>query len=182
MPEVEPRRAGSVLYVLIAIMTVAQAGCLLAIAGAAGGAAATGYFYCKGHIYHDYPASLPDVHNAVRASLMDLHFPLFTDEVKDGKAFLVTKMTNGKKVRIYLSCVSSLIPSDGVITRLGIRVATFGDESISDRIFKQVDFRLGHPAPMAPSPTPGGAPPIGAPVPIQPTSFQTHEPTIAPPK
>jgi hypothetical protein len=181
MPEAERKYTSRMLYTLLAGLALMQGGCLLALASVAGGAAATGYLYCKGRIYRDYPASLPDVRNAVHAALLDLHFLIFTEEVKDGKAFFVTKTTNGKKVRINLDCLSSPIPSEGMLTRVSIRVAAFGDESVSARILDQVAFRLTHPAavPLAPPP---GPPPIGAPVPIQPTSFQTTEPPSQPVK
>ncbi|HTU19409.1 MAG TPA: DUF3568 family protein [Gemmataceae bacterium] len=179
MPEAERKHSGRLLYALVAVLALAQAGCLLALAGAAGGAAATGYFYCKGRLYRDYPNCLPDVYRAVQAALLDLHLPIFTEEAKDGKAFLVTKTTNGKKVRIYLNCLSSPIPADGTITRMAIRVGAFGDESVCVRIFEQTALRLGHPVPVAPAPPPG-APPVGAPVPLQQTGFQTNEPKVAP--
>ncbi|MGH7169722.1 MAG: DUF3568 family protein [Gemmataceae bacterium] len=180
MPEAEREHSGRLLYVVIAVLALTQGGCLLALAGVAGGAA-TGYFYCKGRVYRDYPASLPDLRNAVRAALLDLHFYIFTDEAKDGKAFLITKTTNGKKVRIYLNCMSSPVPADGLVTRLAIRVGAFGDEGVCTRLFEQVAFRLSHPAPIVPAPPPG-APPIGPPVPVQQTGFQTTEPTVAPAK
>lgn len=166
------------LYALLAVLALAQGGCLLALAGVAGGAAATGYFYCKGRIYRDFPASFPDVYTAVRAALLDLHFVIFTDEAKDGKAFFVTKTTNGKKVRIYLDCLSSPIPAEGLLTRVSIRVACFGDEAVSKHIFDQVAWRLSHPGPIAPASP--GPPPVTAPPPIQQTGFQTTEPKLAP--
>jgi hypothetical protein len=174
MPEKQRKHSGRWLYALIAVLALTQAGCLLAVLGAAGGAAATGYFYCKGRIYRDYPASLPDVHNAVHAALLDLHFPIFTEQAKDGKAFLVTKTTNGKRVRIYLNCMSSPVPADGPMTRVSIRVGCFGDDSVCVRIFEQAGCHLSHPAPILPAP-----PPVGAPVPVQQTGFQTTEPKAA---
>ena len=177
MPAAERKYSGRVLYALVALLALSQAGCLLAVAGAAaGGAAAGGYFYCKGRLYRDYPASLPDVRNAVHAALLDLHFLIFTEEAKDGKAFLVTKTTNGKKIRINLDCMSSPIPAEGLVTRVSIRVATFGDEGISARIFEQITLHLSHPAPVAPVP----ATPLGPPMPVQQTGFQTPEPKLAP--
>jgi hypothetical protein len=163
-------------------LALTQGGCLLAIASVAGGAAATGYFYYKGRVYRDYAASFPDVRNAIHAALLDMHFLIFTEEAKDGKAFVVTKTTSGKKVRIYLDCLSSPIPAEGLMTRVSIRVACFGDESVSARIFEQVAFRLGHPAPAPIGPAPPGPPPIAAPQPIQATGFQTSEPKLAPEK
>lgn len=168
------------LYVLIALLALAQTGCLLALAGVAGGAAATGYFYYKGRVYRDYPASFPDVLNAIHAAMTDLHFVIFADETKDGKAFFVTKTTNGKKVRIYLDSLASPIPSEGLMTRVSIRVACFGDEAISRRIFDQVAIRLGHPGPIPAAPP--GPPPIVVAPPVQQTGFQTTEPKLAPAK
>ncbi len=176
----EKKRGPGALYTLIAVLALVQGGCLLAIAGVAGGAAATGYFYCKGQVYRDFPANFTDVHNAVRAALLDLHFIIFTEEAKDGKAFFVTKTTNGKKVRIYLNCLSSPIPAEGLITRVSIRVACFGDEAVSAHIFDQVAFRLSHPGPIVAPPP--GPPPVAPPQPIQPTGFQTTEPKLAPAK
>jgi hypothetical protein len=175
MPATE-RKYTPGLYALIAFVALMPGGCLLAVAGVAGGAAATGYLYYKGRVYRDYPAALPDVRNAVHAALLDLHFLIFTEEVKDGKGFLITKTTAGKKVRIYLDCLSSQIPAEGLITRVSIRVACFGDESVSARVFEQVAFRLSHTAPSPIGPAPPGPPPTAAPQPIQQTGFQTTEP------
>jgi uncharacterized protein DUF3568 len=170
----------SVLYAFVAVLALIQGGCLLAVAGVAGGAAATGYFYCKGQVYRDFPANFIEVHNAVRAALLDLHFIIFTEEAKDGKAFFVTKTTNGKKVRIYLNCLSSPIPAEGLLTRVSIRVACFGDEAVSAHIFDQVAYRLSHSGPIVAPPP--GPPPVAPPQPIQPTGFQTSEPKLAPAK
>ncbi len=144
MPASEPKYTARMLYPLVAVLAIVQGGCLLAIAGVAAGGAATGYLYCKGRIYRDYPANLPDVRNAVHAGLLDLHFLIFTEEAKDGKAFVVTKTTNGKKVRIYLDSLASPIPAEGLVTRVSIRVGAFGDENISVRILDQVAWRLSH--------------------------------------
>jgi hypothetical protein len=175
MPSEERKAPTRCLYVLLAVGALAHTGCLLAVASLAAGAGATGYCYCKGRMYRDFGAPLPVVHAAARAALLDLHFVLFTEDAKDGKVFLVTRTANGKKVRIYLDALSSPIPSEGVLTRVAIRVATFGDEGISARIFEQIDFRLKQPAPVVP-PTP--LPPT--PTPVQQTGFQTSEPRIAP--
>jgi hypothetical protein len=178
MPSAERKFIDRTLYALIAFLALIQGGCLLAIAGVAGGAAATGYFYYKGRVYRDYAASFPDVRNALHNALTDMNFLIYTEEVKDGKGFVVTKTTSNKKVRIYLDCLSSPIPAEGLVTRVSIRVACFGDESVSARIFEQVALRLGHPAPVGPAPP--GPPPSAPPQPIQATSFQTTEPKLAP--
>jgi len=180
MPETERKLTARVFYPIVAALAVLQGGCLLAIAGVCAGGAAAGYFYYKGRICRDYAAGLPAVRNATHAALNDLHFLVFTEEVKDGKAFIVTKTAAGKKVRIYLDCLPSPIPAEGLVTRVSIRVAAFGDESVSVRIFDQIAWRLSNAAPAAPVPPP----PLGPPAPIQQTSavqpFQTTEPPPAP--
>ena len=188
MPDAERKYMSRLLWPLLAVLALTQSGCLLALVGTCvGGAATTGYLYCKGKVYRDYIAGITDVRNATHNALMDLHF-LFTEDFKDGKAFFVTRTTNGKKVKIYLDCLSSPIPAEGPVTRVSIRVATFGDEGVSVRILDAIAFRLlnrptivpAPPSSPAPSPTPG--PPVGPPVPIQPTSFETTEPPTAKPK
>ncbi|HWG47584.1 MAG TPA: DUF3568 family protein [Gemmataceae bacterium] len=184
MPEAVRKQTGRMLYPIVATLAILQGGCLLALAGVGAGAAATGYLYAKGRIYRDYPASLPDVRNAVRAALLDLHFLIFTEEAKDGKAFLVTKTTNGKKVRVYLDCLASPIPAEGLVTRVSIRVGAFGDENVSMHILDQVAWRLSHGPAPGPVPVPAVQP--GPPTPIQQTSgvqsFQTTEPPPARPQ
>ena len=180
MPTTDRKYSPRIAFALFAVLTLAQAGCLLAVAGAAAGTGAAGYFYCKGRLYRDFGVPLPDVRNAVHAALLDLHFILLTDDAKDGKAFILTRTADGKKVRIYLDVVTNPIPSEGMLTRVAIRVATFGDEGVTARIFDQIALRLGHPAPVVPI-APGPSP-IIAPVPAQQTGFQTTEPKMAPPK
>lgn len=187
MPAARRSYRGPLLCSLAAGLALTSAGCLLAIAGLATGGAATGYFYCKGRIYKDFNAGLPDVYNAVHAALVDLQFPIYTEESKDGKAFFLTKTSNGKKVRIYLESLSSPIPSERLLTRVSIRVATFGDEGVSARLFDQILFHVAHPTLLAPAPAaapPPGTTPPPPPVPIQQTSavkpFETNAPPLAP--
>jgi Protein of unknown function (DUF3568) len=179
MPEAERKFTGRVLYSVVAVLTIVQSGCLLAIAGATAGAAATGYLYYKGRIYRDYPAALPLVRNAVHDALLDLKFPILTEEFKDGKALLVTKTTAGKKIRLHLDCLNSPIPAESLLTRVSVRVDFFGDEGVSARILDQVTWRLTQAPPIVP------APPAG-PAPIQQTSsvrpFETLQPPLAAPE
>lgn len=180
MPTTERKYSPRIAFALFAVLALAQAGCLLAVAGAAAGAGTAGYFYYKGRLYRDFAVPLPDVRNATHAALLDLHFILLTDDAKDGKAFILTRTADGKKVRIYLDVVTNPIPAEGTLTRVSIRVATFGDEGVTARIFDQIALRLSHPAPIvpiAPGPTP-----IISPVPAQQTGFQTTEPKPAPVK
>src|SRR5262245_9387067 len=49
-----------------ALLALANAGCLLAVAGVAAGAGGAAYVYNNGLIYRDYPANLADTVAAVR--------------------------------------------------------------------------------------------------------------------
>jgi hypothetical protein len=182
MPEAERKFPGRMVYPIVAALVVLQGGCLaLGIVGAcAGGAAATGYLYSKGRVYRDYPASVPDLRNAIHAALQDLHFLIFTEEAKDGKAFVVTKTTNGKTVRVYIDSISSPIPAEGLMTRVSVRVATFGDESVSVRILDQVGWRLAHAPTFVPGPPPVPPAPIQQTSGVKPTATR-DEPPLAPP-
>jgi hypothetical protein len=182
MPEGERNYTGRILYAIVAGLALLPGGCLLALASVAAGGAVGGYLYYKydkGRIYRDYPATVPDVRNAVHAALLDLHFVIDADEVKDGNALVKTKTSGGKKVSIHIDCVASPIPSEGLFTRVSIRVACFGDEGVSIRILDQVARHLAPIPVVEPAPAPG-------PTPLQPTSgvrpVAHTEPPLAPPQ
>ena len=160
-------------YLVVAALVLVNGGCLLVAAGVAGGATA-GYLYYKGRLYHDYPANLADAQAAVRTSLLELQFPVLTQETDTGSAFVSTRTADGAKVRIHLDVVPSRVPAEGALTRVSIRVGAFGDESVSARILDQVGRHLaGPPVLGAPQPVPG---------PAQPPAPVTRPPeTVAPP-
>jgi len=74
MPKAERKCTARVIYPIVAAVAILQGGCLLAVPGVCAGGAAAGYFYYKGRICRDYPASLPNVYTAAQAALNDLHF------------------------------------------------------------------------------------------------------------
>ena len=47
---------------------------------------------------------------------------------------------NGDRVRIYLDIIDG--PAEGPVTRICVRVATFGDYALSERILNQVGAHL----------------------------------------
>jgi hypothetical protein len=150
----------------VAALAVAQTGCLVVAAGAAAGAAATGYVYYKGRLYRDYPAGVADALAATRAGLLDLQFPLVSEETKDGSACVSSRTADGTAVRIWLDMVPSRVPADGSMTRISVRVGAFGDEAVSARILDQIVMHLVPPALVRPqaSVAPGLAEPAIQPV------------------
>ncbi len=184
MPKWERNYQGRMLYLIVAVLSVVSGGCLAVVAGLAAGGAAGGYLYYKydkGKIYRDYPASLADVRNAVHAALRDLNFQVATEGAKDGRSLVVTHTTDGKKVRVYIDCLASPIPAEGMFTRVSIRVAHFGDEAVSLRILDQVSHHLTPATVIVPVPVPAPGP-----TPLQPTSaikpVAATEPPLAPPQ
>jgi hypothetical protein len=178
----------------LALLALANGGCLLAVAGAAG-AGAVGYAYYNGLLYRDYHANLDDSLAAVRAALVELQFPIIEQKADTGTAYVKTRTADGHTVRIHLDLVPSPIPVEGSLTRVGIRVGFSGDEPISVRILEQINRHLvapgaapeaagptkailGNPQPLVPGQTSGvrqavyetAQPPLAPPVPIAPTA------------
>jgi hypothetical protein len=165
------RRLGA--CVLWAGLAFSQAGCLFVAAGVAGGAAA-GYCYSKGKVCQEYRADLLDAWQATRAALHELGMPL-TKETRDGREGLIESRTgDGERVRILLEMYPSRIPADGNLTRICVRVATFGDHPLSGRILDQVSRHLV-PTDMVYQPAAQPVvPPAGSP--------QTAPPPLLPPE
>jgi hypothetical protein len=149
---------------VVAGLALAQTGCLVVAAGAAAGAAATGYVYYKGCLSRAYPANIEYALSATRTSLQELQFPLITEEAKDGSAYLASKTADGTNVRIWLEMVPSRIPSDGNLTRVSVRVGAFGDEAVSMRILDQIGAHLLPPSLVRPQ--------LAVPSPVVPSAVQ----------
>lgn len=143
------------LYLALGLMSLASSGCLLAVAGVAGGAAA-GYAYHRGKVGQEFQAGFPDTWAATHAALVELGMPIVSEEKQADTGFIESRTAENDRVRIYLDSHTSKIPAEGTLTRVGIRVATFGDQPVSDRILYQIGAHL--------TPTPGGVP-VSAPSP-----------------
>lgn len=132
-------------WVALALFAACQAGCMLAVAGAAAGAGAAGYMYYNGLLYRDYNANMGDAAAALRASLVELGFPLLKEKNDTGSASFQTQTGDGHTVRVYLDTVPSPIPSEGAVTRVSVRVGFSGDEGVSARILDQMSKHLVSP-------------------------------------
>jgi hypothetical protein len=161
-----------VLIGLAGLLLVANTGCLFVAAGAAAaGGAAAGYAYFSAPVYQEFPLAVPDAAALTRASLADLQLPLVKEEqTPDG--IKIESLTGDKKtILITLSARPQKLPSDGVVTRISVRVATFGDEMVSGRILDTIQIH----APVRPT----AAPQVQSHTPIQPVVAQTPEPPPA---
>jgi hypothetical protein len=167
------RRLG---WVALALFAACQAGCMLAVAGAAAGAGAAGYMYYNGLLYRDYHANMGDAAAALRTSLVELGFPLLKEKNDAGSAYFQSQTGDGSTVRVYLDTVPSPIPSEGAVTRISVRVGFSGDESVSARILDQVSKHLISPAGPVSAVTPAAPPTV---TPAVATTPQTPPPPLA---
>jgi hypothetical protein len=167
-------------WCVLGLVVLVQAGCMLAVASAAAGAAGAGYLYYNGLVYRDYNANLGDAVAAVRTSLVELQFPLLKETNDTGSAYFQSQTGDGHTVRIYLDMVPSPIPSEGSVTRISIRVGFSGDDSVCSRILDQVNTHLTSPKMMS---APNSAPVVPAtpPVVVAPRApAETTPPPLAP--
>ena len=138
----------------LALAALAQAGCLVVAAGAA--AAGAGYIYYKGEVPQTFAASIDDTRSAARAALTELGMPITAEEKESaGRFVLKSKLANGDVVRVNVEAEPGKFPAEGPVTRVGVRIATLGDYSASDRLLAQIGAHL---VPQTPAP---GAPPSG---------------------
>jgi hypothetical protein len=117
-------------------------------------------------MYRDYSASIPDTQAAVVAALGDLKFPVVSQATAGGETYVESLTADNTKVKIYLDPVPIRVPADGPVTRVSIRVGTFGDEDLTRRLLDQVGahlFPAGQPGPLRPVavPPPPTPPPPG---------------------
>lgn len=175
-----------VLLLLAAVAFAGQAGCLLVAAGLAGGAA-IGYAYCKGKVCQAYNASFEDSWAAAHQAMSELGFPVLREERDYASGWIQSSDASGDKIMLDLCLIDAPAPAGGPLTRVCVRVGTFGDYPLSERILHQVDAHLvpsglppgavlgaqGAPSTIEPPPAPSGAPvPVGPP--------QSAEPPPAP--
>jgi hypothetical protein len=165
---------------ILAAAALANSGCLFIAAGAAvGGAGYAGYAYCKGNVCQTYKANLPDAWAALHTALRELGMPVVSEAYHpDGESFVESRTADGETVRIYLDTSASPVPNENPLARICVRVATFGDQFVSDRVLSQVDTHLAAFPPPEPAPAPA-TPVLGPPQPFQPPP-QTAPPPLAP--
>ena len=157
---------------LLAVAAAGQSGCLLVAAGAAGGAAA-GYAYYNGRVCQSFVANFEDAWAATHAALGELGMPVLSEERQTGCGIIKTQTSDGDRIRVALDVIPSRIPAEGSLTRICVRVATFGDHPVSERILSQVGAHLvASPFTLPPA----GSPPLQAPI-----VPQTPSPTSEPP-
>jgi hypothetical protein len=167
----------------MAIVMLANGGCLAAAvvgAGAAAAGGAAGYVYLKGNVPDDFNADLKTTWTATKLALADLRLPVVREDLTEKRGTLETKTGTGSAVTLTLEPRVNKVPSDGPITRVSVRVGFEGDAEFSDRLFSQIAMRL-QAAPMIPQQTNATLPAVQRPIITSgiPASNQTGPPPVA---
>jgi hypothetical protein len=153
MPRIGQQGRVRIGYILLGGLILAQAGCLAAAATCAAGGAA-GYAYVNGKVTRDYMASRDDVWKALQDSLRELQMPLGRAETSDAEWVQESLTADGDKVSISLETEKSRIPAEGNLTHVGVRISTFGDSVVSNRILDQIGLHLVPASNLQSSPPP----------------------------
>src|SRR5438445_12808598 len=68
--------------------------------------------------------------------------PIVKEERNADGGFLESRTADNETVRIYVDALPSKIPAEGSLSRVSVRVATFGDKQFSNRLLDQVGLHL----------------------------------------
>jgi hypothetical protein len=101
----------------------------------------------------------------------ELGFPIIEEKPDTGTVYFRSKTGDGHAVRIYLDTIAASIPSEGPVTRVGVRVGLTGDDVVSARVLDQISTRLKPPTSL---------PSTNAPILDAPRPIETKAPPLAP--
>src|SRR5260370_26360528 len=101
--------------------------------------------------------------------------PIMKEERHLDSGVIKSETSDGDRVRIALEAIPSRIPAEGMLTRICVRVGTFGDHPVSERVLYQVGAHLVAGPPSMPPPSPVAPMPPIAPTPVP---RQTGEPPL----
>jgi hypothetical protein len=168
------------LWLLGALFALGQSGCLLVAAATAAGGAAVGYAYYKGKVSQAYYANFDDAWAATLAAMSELGLPVLRQE-RGPASGRIDSWISGDTVVIRLDEIEGAA-REGALTRISVRVGTFGDHPLSARVLAQIGAHLVPSEAIAPATEaslPGSPPPAAAPSVVAPATFQSGEPPLA---
>ena len=123
------------LMALTALLTLGS-GCALLVVGAAAGAGAGTVIYIKGELHSSEAVTFERAGRAAESALKDLGYAI-TDKKQDtAKYTLIAYGAGGTKITVTLEKTSA------TVTDIGVRVGTFGDETLSRQIMDKIKSRL----------------------------------------
>ena len=126
------KRIGMLLILLT--LAVAASGCWIVLAGAAG---ATGVYYMNGVAEKSYPYAVEKTYDGVLAALKDGEITPYQKGFDATSGTIEATLADGKKLKIELKAMGDNV------TRVRLRIGTFGDKDRSAEILAKIDKRLG---------------------------------------
>lgn len=171
-----------VILLAIAGLAISTAGCLgLVAAGAAAGGAA-GYMYIKGKVCMEYPAPFTDTWTATHAALKSLGLPALGQENAGTRGTITSRTSDGTNVTVEVETQLSRLPAVPNLTRVCVRVGTWGDKPLSEQILTRIHQQFTPaPAGTTASVQPAWNAPAGSVSGIQPVGHVQAAETAAPP-
>jgi hypothetical protein len=151
-PEVA-MRASQIRWLFFALLALSQAGCLfMATTAVVGGGAAgyAGFAYAKGKIAQSFNAPMDKAQACTRAALYDLGYPQGTLRPGTNHCEIDSNTPLGEAILIDIDLEKQSAPTDDPKVRINIRVGSFGDATLSKRIFDQIEKRLDSNEPLPP--------------------------------
>jgi hypothetical protein len=124
------RRVGLSVFTLI--VAVALSGCIVLAAGAAAG----GVMYFKGEAEKTYPHSVEKVFNAAVAGLKDANISIYSKGYDSTSGKIEAVLADGKDLKINLRAEGENV------TKVKLRIGTFGDRDRSMFIYEKIDKHL----------------------------------------
>lgn len=138
---------------LLVVLCLGQCGCLLALAGAGAGVGA--YAYHKGQSKACFPSDFASAWHATRHSLHALGLPITDERYAGLQGTIEARTGDNRRVVVKLRSFAAPIPNDGFRTEVAVRIGTFGDEAVGERILTEIGLRLNPPGRdvVVPAPT-----------------------------
>lgn len=124
--------------IVFAGLSGAGAGCV----GLDGVAGTVGYTPNASRSSQDYPSTFRDSWYAAQLALGDLRLNIESEQNNGASGTLTSRTQNGAIITITIATQPRPIPVDGIMTRISVRVGTFGDQETSDRILGRIGERL----------------------------------------
>lgn len=124
------------LGLILGLSLVVNSRCQALLIGAECGALVGAAAYKGGEVRYTGELSLNEAWDATQKALSDLGYGITSEErhVSDAPYQLTAEKAGSKKIRVTLKRQSD------AVTEIGVRVGTFGDESLSRLIIKQIEI------------------------------------------
>jgi hypothetical protein len=119
-----------------AAMVTLNSGCFLVAVGAAGAAGAGTVAYIRGELDASVGGGVDAVDKAVNTALQQLQFAKINEGKSTVDAAITARTGQDKKIEIKLNRTAENL------TRIRIRVGTFGDESLSRLLLEKIKAGL----------------------------------------